>query len=79
MKKIADDEILSQMRAIRAKCLDCVGNNTAEVLKCPSSNCTLYPYRMGFTPKGYKKVGGIEPFLRRIEQGDYPREFVPTR
>lgn len=40
----------SPVKAIRAKCLDCVGNNVAEVRKCVSANCALWPYRMGANP-----------------------------
>ena len=34
-------------RAIRAKCLDCCGNQQTEVRLCPAENCPLHPYRMG--------------------------------
>jgi len=67
--KIEPNEILSQMRAMRAKCLDCACYSSMEVDNCPSTACTLYPYRFGKTPKGFKKIKNIEPFLRRIEQG----------
>lgn len=31
--------------AIRAKCLDCSGNQRREVERCKLANCPLYPYR----------------------------------
>lgn len=40
------------MKAIRAKCLDCAGGNTAEVRKCVSVKCALWPLRMGGQPRG---------------------------
>ena len=64
-----NNEILTQMKAIRAKCLDCMGYSQKEVDLCPSTNCTLYPYRYGKTPIGFKKVTSVGPFLRRIESG----------
>ena len=35
------------LRAIRLKCLDCCGNQSAEVRECPVYLCPLWPYRMG--------------------------------
>lgn len=45
--------LLTPIKAIRAKCVDCCCGNVAEVRRCPATNCTLYPYRMGKRPKGY--------------------------
>lgn len=39
-------------KVIRAKCMDCAGNNTAEVRKCVSVSCALWPLRMGGQPRG---------------------------
>ena len=64
-----DNEILTQMRAIRAKCLDCMCYQPGEVDKCPITVCTLYPYRFGKTPTGYKKVKDITLFIKRIQEG----------
>ena len=38
------------LRAIRANCLDCVGNNESEVRKCTAVKCDMWPYRMGTNP-----------------------------
>lgn len=40
----------SMAKAIRAKCMDCSGNNMADVRKCPIQNCPLFPYRFGANP-----------------------------
>ena len=40
----------SPIKAIRAKCLDCSGNNAAEVRKCVAASCALWPFRMGRNP-----------------------------
>ena len=42
--------MLTPIKAIRAKCLDCSGGQYAEVRLCPIENCALYPYRMGKRP-----------------------------
>lgn len=36
--------------AIRAKCLDCVGQSPAEVRRCSAVDCSLWPFRMGTDP-----------------------------
>ena len=46
--------ILTPVKAIRAKCLDCCCGHPSEVRICTASKCPLYPYRMGTRPK----VGG---------------------
>jgi len=41
---------MTPVQAIRAKCLDCMCGNAAEVRRCPCDGCTLYPFRMGHNP-----------------------------
>ena len=45
------DRILTPIKAIRAKCLDCCCDSSKEVRLCPSPKCPLYPYRFGHRPK----------------------------
>lgn len=35
--------------AIRLFCLECMGGNRAEVVKCSSPHCALFPFRFGHT------------------------------
>ena len=44
-------ELQPLMKAVRAKCLDCCGGNVAEVRKCVSIRCALWPMRMGNFPR----------------------------
>lgn len=44
------NKVLTPVKAIRAKCLDCCGGQMAEVRLCPITDCALYPYRMGHRP-----------------------------
>jgi len=44
-------KVLTPMKAIRAKCLDCMCDQVKEIRLCPTKKCTLYPYRMGRRPK----------------------------
>jgi len=37
-------------KAIRTKCLDCCCGSSNEVKKCPSTDCSLHPYRFGEEP-----------------------------
>lgn len=44
-------KILTPIKAIRAKCLDCSCGSFKEVRLCPCKKCALYPYRFGHRPK----------------------------
>jgi len=57
-----DDKILTPLKAIRAKCLDCCCWQINEVRLCPVRDCPLYPYRDGHNPKrkGMGNVSGLE-------------------
>lgn len=41
------DERITRGKAIRLKCLDCCCGNSAEVRRCPATECPLWRYRMG--------------------------------
>jgi len=57
-----DDKILTPLKAIRAKCLNCCCWQINEVRLCPVRDCPLYPYRDGHNPKrkGMGNVSGLE-------------------
>ena len=38
---------LNRRKAIRERCLNCVGWIPSEVRKCDCTDCALHPYRMG--------------------------------
>ncbi len=42
--------MLTPIKAIRAKCIDCSGGSFIEVRYCPVTGCSLYPYRLGHRP-----------------------------
>lgn len=48
--------IRTPLKAIRAKCLDCSGQQFGEVRECPVKNCPLYEYRMGHRPPKDKSI-----------------------
>lgn len=48
--------ILRPLKAIRTHCMDCQGNNKAEVRRCPIATCTLWPYRMGRRPNPHPNI-----------------------
>ena len=67
--------ILTPLKAIRAKCVDCCCGNKAEVRRCPAEKCNLHPYRMGHRPKGSKDTTPDEfsentPENPDVETGD---------
>lgn len=43
-------KLLTPLRAIRVKCLDCSGGSSHEVQACTVVACALYPYRFGKRP-----------------------------
>ena len=44
-------KLLTPIKAIRAKCLDCCCDQLSEVRQCPVEACSLWPYRLGKRPK----------------------------
>lgn len=44
-------QVLTPIKAIRAKCIDCCGGQIYEPRKCTVKKCPLYPYRLGKRPK----------------------------
>lgn len=52
--------IRTQMKAIRAKCLDCTCGESKEVDLCPAEDCPLWDYRFGKTPKNVIKVNKVD-------------------
>lgn len=42
---------MTPLKAIRAKCLDCVCGQANEVKLCPCEDCPLWQYRFGHNPK----------------------------
>ncbi len=43
--------VLTPMKAIRAKCMDCTCHQPKEIRVCRITSCALWPYRMGKRPK----------------------------
>lgn len=50
------EKVLTPLKAIRAKCLECSCGQVKEVRLCILTNCPLYPYRMGKRPKDNKDI-----------------------
>lgn len=53
--------MLSPIRSIRAKCLECSGYMPSEVRNCEIKECPLYFFRMGKNPnrKGIGNLKGV--------------------
>jgi len=47
-----------KLKVMRAKCLDCCGDQPSEVLKCSAIDCDNWPYRMGTDPFT-KRTGNV--------------------
>ncbi len=64
------EKILTPMKAIRAKCLDCCGGSSNEVKLCTAVNCSLHPYRDGHNPNrkgiGNKHIDEQHLFEKKV-------------
>ena len=58
-------ERVSRAKAIRLKCLDCCGGQSAEVRKCPAQDCPLWRYRMG-----REEIDELKPIRKNSEKSD---------
>lgn len=56
MDKNEDQKILTPLRAIRAKCIDCSAGSMKEVRECVMLDCPLYPYRLGKSPNRKPRI-----------------------
>ena len=45
------DKVLTPIKSIRQKCLDCCCGQKQEVKLCTLKDCPLYAYRLGRRPK----------------------------
>lgn len=45
-----ESKVLTPLKAIRAKCLDCSAYQPKEVRFCLDKECSLYAYRLGNNP-----------------------------
>jgi hypothetical protein len=52
----AGHKAVSPVAAIRQKCLDCSGQQTAEVKLCETVSCPLWPFRAGRHPYTRKSL-----------------------
>jgi len=66
--KACGHEPMPVLAALRAKCLDCVGESPAEVRRCVSVTCALWPFRMN-----------KNPWREKREMSDEQREAARVR
>lgn len=50
------------LKVLRSFCLQCMGGNAAEVRRCTSPGCALFPYRMGKNPFSGRRGNAIGSF-----------------
>ncbi len=55
------------LKIIRARCMDCCGEQQSEVRRCPSVKCANWPYRMGTNPWSDRtgNVGALDGARRK--------------
>ena len=62
--------MLTPMKAIRARCIDCCGGQLYEVRLCPAEDCPLWVYRMGHRPKKDKTAEATTEDTTKNEDSD---------
>ena len=60
---------LTPIKAIRAKCLDCTGNQPKEVRLCTCLSCPSWGYRMGVRPEHKRALEANEDVRIEILRG----------
>ena len=53
-------KLLTPIKSIRQKCLDCCAFQKKEVALCAAVNCPLHPYRFGHRPTSEKAAASGE-------------------
>ena len=48
-------KILTPIKTIRAKCMDCTCNQPKEIRECRMISCPSWPYRMGQRPSEHDR------------------------
>lgn len=66
----AEIELRVPMKAIRQACLACVGHQEAEVRKCISISCPLWPCRMGSLSRSLRAAIKAKAALEKDEGDD---------
>lgn len=49
------------LKAIRHKCLECSNGSRKEVMACPMTSCSLYPYRSGCAQTAEDDADAVDP------------------
>ena len=64
-------KILTPLKAIRAKCLDCSVYQPKEVKLCTADDCDLYIYRFGKNPNrkgfGRKRFDSVQKIVTAVD------------
>ena len=66
------EKITSVLKAVKKHCLDCCAYQRDEVKLCPSTRCTLWPFRFGKNPYRKKKEyteEQLEALRKRMSAG----------
>lgn len=63
------------LKAVRAKCLDCVGDQHKEISLCPSKKCPLWLYRFGGA--SVKKVPELQVLIESMPKVNFSKIYDP--
>ena len=74
-----EEKHLTPLQAIRAKCIDCSGDNETEVRLCHVEHCPQWPFRFGKNPFRKKMTLTDQQKLERIARINNVRECRAMR
>ena len=67
--------MLTPLKAIRAKCLECCGGSSKEVRLCQATQCPLHGLRSGHRLRGYKDTPQTENAFLEKKSPENPAIF----
>jgi len=67
---VTTSKILTPIKAIRAKCLECCCGSRKEVKMCHIINCPLWPYRLGHRPVFPATTRGLAASLAEADHAE---------
>lgn len=76
------DEPLGPLRAIRAKCRECMRESAAEIKECTIYGCALWPWRSGHSPNRKPRIMTEEQKLAaadRLRKARESRKSIRTQ
>lgn len=77
--RVYPPKILTPLRAVRFKCLDCCCESAHEVNLCPVESCPLWPFRSGSYPENHQGARSVLKPIKHKCQDCIPEKLNGVR